>query len=46
MTATSSSASPATDPTATALAAALLALVWWGWQRGGLALMQLGMSIC
>ncbi|WP_262137478.1 MULTISPECIES: hypothetical protein [Pseudomonas] len=29
-----------------ALAAALLALVWWGWQRGGLALMQLGMSIC
>ncbi|WP_264081966.1 MULTISPECIES: hypothetical protein [Pseudomonas] len=30
----------------TALAAALLALVWWGWQQGGLALMQLGMSIC
>ncbi|VVO62375.1 hypothetical protein PS865_00861 [Pseudomonas fluorescens] len=30
----------------TALAAVLLALVWWGWQRGGLALMQLGMSIC
>lgn len=30
----------------TVLAAALLALVWWGWQRGGLALMQLGMSIC
>ncbi|WP_256590115.1 hypothetical protein [Pseudomonas sp. NDM] len=29
-----------------ALTAALLALVWWGWQRGGLALMQLGMSIC
>ncbi|WP_311886253.1 MULTISPECIES: hypothetical protein [unclassified Pseudomonas] len=26
--------------------AALLALVWWGWQQGGLALMQLGMSIC
>ena len=24
----------------------LLALAWWGWQRGGLALMQLGMSIC
>lgn len=21
-------------------------LAWWGWQRGGLALMQLGMSIC
>ncbi|WP_274594975.1 hypothetical protein [Pseudomonas sp. RU47] len=29
-----------------ALGAALLALVWWGWQQGGLALMQLGMSIC
>ncbi|WP_264082143.1 hypothetical protein [Pseudomonas hamedanensis] len=28
------------------LGAALLALAWWGWQRGGLALMQLGMSIC
>ena len=27
-------------------AALLLALAWWGWQRGGLALMQLGMSIC
>ncbi|WP_256858215.1 hypothetical protein [Pseudomonas lactucae] len=26
--------------------ALLLALAWWGWQRGGLALMQLGMSIC
>ncbi|MER2298173.1 MULTISPECIES: hypothetical protein [Pseudomonas] len=26
--------------------ALLLALVWWGWQRGGLALMQLGMSVC
>ncbi len=24
----------------------LLVLAWWGWQRGGLALMQLGMSIC
>jgi len=24
----------------------LLALVWLGWQRGGLALMQLGMSVC
>lgn len=29
-----------------ALATALLALVWWGWQQGGLALMQLGMSVC
>ena len=30
------------------LAAAVLALalVWWGWQRGGLALMQLGMGVC
>lgn len=26
--------------------AQLLALAWLGWQRGGLALMQLGMSIC
>ena len=24
----------------------LLLLAWWGWQHGGLALMQLGMSIC
>ncbi|CRM74013.1 hypothetical protein SAMN04490208_4913 [Pseudomonas poae] len=24
----------------------LLLMAWWGWQRGGLALMQLGMSIC
>ncbi len=24
----------------------LLVLAWWGWQHGGLALMQLGMSIC
>ena len=30
----------------TALGAALLALVWWGWHQGGLALMQLDMSIC
>lgn len=30
----------------TALGGALLALVWWGWHQGGLALMQLGMSIC
>ena len=30
------------------LAAALLVLglVWWGWQQGGLALMQLGMGVC
>ena len=25
---------------------ALAALAWWGWQRGGLALMQLGMGSC
>lgn len=24
----------------------LLAVVWWGWQQGGLALMQLGMGVC
>ncbi|WP_264082593.1 hypothetical protein [Pseudomonas peradeniyensis] len=24
----------------------VLALVWWGWHKGGLALMQLGMSLC
>ncbi len=24
----------------------LTLLAWWGWQQGGLALMQLGMSIC
>lgn len=29
-----------------ALGAALLALVWWGWHQGGLALMQLGMGAC
>ncbi|CAD0266569.1 hypothetical protein ACLIMJ_09755 [Pseudomonas veronii] len=29
-----------------AAATLLLLLAWWGWQRGGLALMQLGMSIC
>lgn len=28
------------------LLAALLALAWWGWQRGGLALLQLGVGIC
>ncbi|WP_263866328.1 hypothetical protein [Pseudomonas sp. PDM18] len=25
---------------------ALAALAWWGWQRGGLVLMQLGMGSC
>jgi hypothetical protein len=24
----------------------LLALAWWGWQQGGLALLQLNMSLC
>lgn len=25
---------------------ALALLSWWGWRRGGLALLQLGMGIC
>lgn len=29
-----------------ALLLLLLALAWWGWQRGGLALLQLGVGIC
>lgn len=29
-----------------AAALVLLLLAWWGWQQGGLALMQLGMAIC
>lgn len=24
----------------------ILVLAWWGWQLGGLALLQLGMSLC
>ncbi|WP_296285428.1 hypothetical protein [Pseudomonas sp.] len=28
------------------LGLALVGLAWWGWQRGGLALMQLGMGSC
>ena len=31
---------------AAALLLLLLALAWWGWQRGGLALLQLGVGIC
>lgn len=31
---------------ALALIVLLLALAWWGWHRGGLALMQLGMGSC
>jgi hypothetical protein len=29
-----------------ALLLALLALAWWGWQRGGLALLQMGLGTC
>ena len=29
-----------------AVLAAVLLLAWWGWQRSGLALLQLGMPIC
>lgn len=31
---------------AAALLTALLGLAWWGWQQGGLALLQLNMSLC
>lgn len=27
-------------------AVAVLALVWWGWHQGGLALLQLGLGSC
>jgi len=30
----------------TAVGVLLLALSWWGWHQGGLALMQLGMGTC
>jgi hypothetical protein len=29
-----------------ALTALLLAAAWWGWQQGGLALLQLGLGVC
>ncbi|MGH8388125.1 MAG: hypothetical protein ACRESJ_22015 [Pseudomonas sp.] len=29
-----------------AVCAMLLAVAWWGWHQGGLALMQLGMGVC
>jgi hypothetical protein len=29
-----------------ACAVAVLALVWWGWHQGGLALLQLGLGSC
>lgn len=28
------------------LALGLCALAWWGWQRGGLALLGLGLGVC
>tara|TARA_R100000963_G_C4601427_1_gene74991 strand:+ start:255 stop:377 length:123 start_codon:yes stop_codon:yes gene_type:complete len=28
------------------LASLLLVAAWWGWQKGGLALLQLGVGIC
>ena len=28
------------------LGALLLSAAWWGWQHGGLALMQLGLGTC
>lgn len=31
---------------AVALLMALLGVAWWGWQQGGLALLQLNMSLC
>lgn len=27
-------------------AAAVLGLIWWGWQQGGLAFLQLGLGVC
>ena len=29
-----------------AVLALVLAATWWGWQRGGLALLRLGMGVC
>ena len=29
-----------------ALVLGLLMLAWWGWQRGGLALVQMGLGTC
>jgi len=31
---------------ALAAGALLLALAWWGWHQGGLAMMQLGLGSC
>ncbi|KPA90965.1 MULTISPECIES: hypothetical protein [Pseudomonas] len=33
-------------PLALVILVLLLVLAWWGWHRGGLALMQLGMGVC
>lgn len=30
----------------TIVAVIVLALAWWGWRQGGLALLQLGLGIC
>ncbi|WP_274381169.1 hypothetical protein [Pseudomonas cavernae] len=38
--------SPSGGLLALALGVALLTLIWWGWQQGGLALLQLGMGAC
>lgn len=32
--------------TALSLGALLLALILWGWQQGGLAILQLGVNLC
>ncbi|WP_275044105.1 hypothetical protein [Pseudomonas sp. TTU2014-080ASC] len=29
-----------------AAALLLIGLAWWGWQQGGLALLQMGLSVC
>ena len=31
---------------AAAVVVLLLALAWWGWHQGGLAMMQLGLGAC
>lgn len=31
---------------AATVVALLLALAWWGWHQGGLAMMQLGLGTC
>lgn len=29
-----------------AAGASMLALAWWGWAQGGMALLQLGVGVC